>query len=362
MATNDLYQSTFMPIFQKAETKIKELVLAAFLLQEPIIPLRLKIDGIIKWATAQVPKELHDKLAYLRGLKRKSEEFIKLYYKKPTIDFKVARQSLLDTVPKGKEPPVINNPRQLIEQVHNPSHLWAEAKGSPNVVNYEKELRRTLNRLAEDPVTTYEPGKHPISLWQKAELDVRWENQIQNLQDLRVKGVQYAWLSTHPNCSKRCECWQGELVSLTKHAASPQKSVDKNFHYNKSSFVVGELDGHKVYSLYDIMDVDGPYGYKNNIYNGFNCRHRLIPYKEGVYGPKDYDAKDVAKQRQIEAQMREMEREIRKLKTQALLYRQAQQIKLAHEIENRVKILVVKYKQYCETNGYAWYQYRINIL
>lgn len=361
MATNDLYQSTFMPIFQKAETKIKMLVLAAFLLQEPILGLRLKIDGVIKWATSQVPTELHDKMAYLRGLKFKSEQFIKLYYKKPTLTYKVAREDLLRSVPKGKTPPKIENPMQLIENVHNPSNLWAEAKGSPNVVNYEKELRTTLKRMAQDPVTTYEPGKHPISLWQKAELDVRWENQIQKLQDLRVKGVELAWLSSHPNCSKRCECWQGELVSLTKSAPNPQKKVDKKFNYKKDTFVVDEIDGHKVYSLYDIMDVDGAYGYKNNIYNGFNCRHRLIPYQKGVVGPKDYDAKDVAKQREIEAKMREMEREIRQLKTQVLLLKKAGQIKVANSIENRVKILVVNYKKFCETNGYAWYKYRIDI-
>lgn len=360
MATNDLYQSTFMPIFQKAETKIKTLILAAFLFSTSIVLLRNQIDGIIKWAVSQVPKDLHDRNAYLKGLKNKSEQFIKLYYKKPHNDFIVAKSELLRTVPKGKEPPIINNPHDLLEITKRPQNLWAEAKGTPYVSNYGREVKKTIQQLANDPTTTYEPGKHPISLWQKAELDVRYSNQMDNLEDLKKQGVQYAWLSSHPNCSKRCESWQGELVAINKHAKSPQKRVNKNFNYNKSSFVVGEIDGHKVYSLPDIMDVDGPYGYKNNIYNGFNCRHHLIPYN-GQNGPNDYDEKDVAKQRQIEAQIREMERKIRQLKTQALLYKQSGQINVAKSIEKSVKILIENYKRFCETNGYAWYQYRINI-
>ncbi len=348
MATNDLYQSTFMPVFQKAETKIKALILAAFLYSESSISLRLKISGIIAWAASQIPKELDDKNAYLRGLKKTSEDFIRLYYKNPTNTYKIARNDLIHSVPKGKTPPKIENPKQLIEVVHNPAHLWSEAKGSPNVVNYERELKRTLNKMAEDPVTTYEPGKHPITLWQKAELDVRYKNQMQMLQDLRVQGVKYAWTSSHPNCSKRCEPWQGKLMALEGHAKG-------------SNHIVTYIDGHPVYSLVDIMAKVDKYGYRNNIICGFNCRHRLIPYKEGVYGPKQYTEKDVKREREIDQKMRAMEREIRKLKTQELLYRQADQTKSANEIKNRVNILVKQYKEYCERNGYAWYHYRINI-
>jgi len=348
MATNDLYQSTFMPIFQRAETKIKTLILAAFLSGDALIPLRLKIDGVIAWAVSQVPKDLHDKTAYLRGLKHKSEQFILAYYKKPLVAYKVAKNDLLVSVPPSMGAPKVDNPQALLDLVSDKRKLWSAAKGSPNVVNYQKEIKKAIENLAENPVTTFEPGKKPISLWQKAELDVRHENQVQMLQDLRVKGVKYAWTSSHPNCSKRCQKWQGKLMSLDEHAKG-------------SNFQVTTIDGHPVFSLPDIMNQVDKYGYHNNIISGFNCRHRLIPYKPGVYGPEQYTDKDVSKERAIEQRIREMEREIRKLKTQALLLSQAGQIKLAHEIENRVKILIVRYKEYCERNGYAWYQYRINI-
>lgn len=348
MATNDLYQSTFMPIFQKAETKIKTLILVAFLYSEPLLSLRAKIDGVIRWAVSQVPKELHDKNAYLRGLKKKSEDFILLYYKKPQRGYKEAKESLLKTVPPGRKPPKIENPQDLLNFTSKPKDMWAEAKATPNVINYPKEVKKRLEQLAQEPVTTFEPGKKPISLWQKAELDVRYEGQMKMLDDLREQGVQYAWTSSHPDCSKRCAPWQGKLMDLTNHAKGPNHQVTT-------------IDGHPVYSLLDIMAKTDKYGYQNNIICGFNCRHHLIPYKKGVYGPKEYTEKDVSKQRAIEEHIRSMEREIRKLKTQALLFEKSGQIKIAKSINNRVKILVSKYKAFCEANGYSWNEYRINI-
>lgn len=338
-----------MPVFQKAETKIKELILVAFLLQSSIIHLRLQIDGVIEWVKTKIPTDLNDKNAYIRGLKAKSEQFILLYYKKPTQSFKVAKNEVLHNIPKVKTAPNIPNPSSLNDLIKPKGKLWVEAKGNPNVTNYQKELKRTIENLAADPITTYEPGKKPISLWQKAELDVRYKNQIQMLQNLRVEGVEYAWISSHPNCSKRCQPWQGKLVALQGHA-------------NGTNHLMGYVDGNPCYSLVDIMAKVDKYGYRNNIICGFNCRHRLIPYKKGVYGPKEYTDKDVAKERKIDQKMREMEREIRKIKTKEILYSKMGDIKSAEKCRREWKRLFEYYKKFCESNGYAWYAYRINVI
>jgi hypothetical protein len=49
------------------------------------------------------------------------------------------------------------------------------------------------------------------------------------------------------------------------------------------------------------------------------------------------------------------------LKTKILLFEQSNQIKIANELRNRVKILVSKYKAFCEHHGYAWNEYRIKV-
>lgn len=348
MATNDLYQSTFMPKLQKAETKIKLLILAAFLYGTSLLALRNQIDGVISWVNKEIPRDLHDRMAYIRGLKVTSERFILLYYKKPQIAYKIAKDQLLQSVPKNKKAPNIQNPQQLLNFTSDPKNMWPEAKATPNVIDYPKEVKKKMQELAEAPATTYELGKKPISLWQKAELDVRYEGQMAMLDDLRKQGVQYAWTSSHPDCSKRCEPWQGKLMDLNNHAKGPNHQVTT-------------LEGNPVYSLIDIMAKTDKYGYHNNIICGFNCRHHLIPYQPGKTGPKEYTEKDVKKQRAIEERIRVMERQIRELKTRALLFEQAGQIKIANQVRNRVKILVSKYKAFCEHYGYAWNEYRIRV-
>lgn len=359
--TNSLYQSTFLPIFERAETKIKELVFAAFLFKRSKYFLLLSIAQIIADVDNKVPRTLYDRDTYIKSLQVKSQFFVRNFYDKPLEAFKEVREKLLGSIPDPAKAPRLDNPKEALDLIQS-KRLWSEAKGYPNVVNYPKQVKLRLNELAQAPVTTQEPGKKPISLWQKAELDVRYENQMQNLQNLRVQGVKYAWISSHPNCSKRCQQWQGELVILEGHAVSPQKVVNyKSFKYSKSSYLVGTVDGHKVYSLPDIMDtVDSRYGYHNNIICGFNCRHRLIPYT-GQASPKEFSNDDIKKQREIESKIREMERTIRLKKKQIRLYNELGDKLAVKQLKEQVVILTEQYERFCERNGYAWYKFRIEV-
>lgn len=360
--TNSLYQSTFLPIFEKAETKIKDLVLVAFLFNRNKYFLRLAIADVIASISKKIPQDLYDKDVYLSSLVKKSEYYISQYYDKQLIRYNETRKITLSTLKPGAKIPKIENPKQLYDLVQSKS-LWAEAKGNPNVVNYAKEVKKYVNDFGGDPFTIVEKdGKRPISLWQKAELDVRYENQMQNLQSMRAEGIKYAWLSSHPNASKRCSAWQGELVAIEGHALAPQKVVNhKTFKYNKNSFLIGTVDKHKVYSLTDIMDViDDRYGYHNNIICGFNCRHRLIPYT-GQLPPKEYTKEDIEKQRAIESRIRELERKIRTLKKKLSLFERLGDKDAIRSLKAQIRDLTAYYKSYCERNGYAWYEYRINI-
>lgn len=359
--TNNLYQSTFMPIFQKAEVRIKELVLAFFFFGRSKYLLKVAIAKIIADVAEKIPSDLHDKDQYLKGLEVKSNYFIKTYYDEPQISFNAVKEKILSTVPIGTKTPLLKNPQEVVKFI-NSKDLWAEAKGSPNVINYPKELNLKLNQLANETITTQEKGKQPISLWQKAELDVRYEHQMQSLQNMRVEGVKLAWISSHPNASRRCSAFQGELVALEGHAENPQKVVDnRTFNYNKQTYVIGRVDNHTVYSLPDIMaTVDIKYGYHNNIICGFNCRHRLIPYT-GQLPPREYTAEQLEKERKIESKIREMERNIRLQKTRARLYNEINEKSVSKTINNRVRKMVDNYKTYCEKNGYSWHEYRIKV-
>lgn len=351
-ATDSLYQSTFLPIFQKAETQIKTLIATALMEGWPLFDLRLKIAAVIKAVNNKVPTNLRDRNAYLNGLAKKSDAYIWRYYMPMLSKFSQAQQSVEIATQFSPQPIKVNTPKQMLELSKTKPEtrdLWSFQKGSPNVTWYDRELKKTMQKLAEDPITTYEPGKKPISLWQKAELDTRYEHQMKMLDDLRAQGVEYAWTSSHPNCSKRCEKWQGKLMSLNEGSMNP------------TTFVVGKLNGITTYSLPDIMAQVDKYGYNNNIICGFNCRHKLIPYKPGSVAPEKYNKEEVAKERHIEAQMREMERKIRNLKTKEVLCIKIGDIKGAKQYKSEWKALFARYKAFCEHHGYAWYDYRCNI-
>ena len=127
-----------------------------------------------------------------------------------------------------------------------------------------------------------------------------------------------------------------------------------------SGFRIGKYEGHWLYSLPDIMAQVDKYGYKNNIICGFNCRHKLHPY-HGQLAPEHFEKEDVKRQRLIENKIRQMEREIRKVKENAYLAEKAGDAKEAKILKRRSKYMVERYKSFCDRNGYAWENYRIQI-
>lgn len=356
-ATDSRYQSTFLPIFQKAETKIKMLLLTALLLYTSKNELLIKLSAVIKWVDSKIPQDLPNRRAYIEGLKRTIQRYINNFYTPQKAVFERTKKKIEREVEISKP---IEKPQQLLDRSKAPN-LWAEAKGTPYISNYGKEVKRAMDNLANQPLTTSEKGKKPISLWQKAELDVRYTKQMEMLDKLKNEGVELAFISSHPDCSKRCETWQGELVSLTQEASAPSYTANKKgIHYSKRSFIVDQINGHNVYSLPSIMECVDIYGYNNNIICGFNCRHHLLPFT-GQNAPKEYSEKDVAEQRKIEIEIRAKERKIRLLKTQYELYNRSGDYKSAKLLKKQIKALTDYYKAFCESHGYAWEQYRIEI-
>ena len=309
-------QSTILPIYQKAETRIKALVLLAFIHAWPEIVLRSKITAIILAVEAKIGLS-----AYNKGLRNFAIKLMREQYRKPLYQFK-------DQFP-DKKPIDFKN-------------LKYEAKGG-TYYDYPKELKKRITQLTNEVTTASEDGKKPISLWAKAELDTRWEHNQKMIEDLVEKGELLCYISSHTNCSKRCAKWQGKLVHLTKHSLY-------------GNFLVGKVDGRNVYSLTDIMAVKDKYGYNNNVISGFNCRHYLIPYK-GQNPPTHYTKEEMKDEREIERRIREMERAIRKEKQRLTLMEKGgvdykrQKAKVEYMVEN--------YRAFCKKWGFPSYDYRI---
>lgn len=338
-----------MPTFSNAEAKIKKLVIYAFWVGMTLTALRFQINEIIKQVKKDIPSDLHDKDAYINGLILSSNKLI-ADQQKATRLFNKTKKYLVD---KNGEVLHVKTPDELKKALSKmtPSekrNMWAEAKGVPTPENYDRQIKQFIKKVSDRPFVTHETGKKPISLWQKAELDVRYDKQMEMLTELLDQNVEYAWISSHPDCSKRCEKWQGKLVSLTKHATM-------------SGFRVGKLDGHWVYSLPDIMAQVDKYGYHNNIICGFNCRHKLHKYTPNSSAPKSYTKEEVKQQRAIELKIRQMERNIRLLKMKYNDFIIIDDKKSAKELKKEINVAVANYKAYCEKNGYSWEKYRIDV-
>lgn len=362
IVSNPKYQQRFVPLFLKAESEIKKTIVAYWWLGKSKNQLLQKIRAIVNKLSKDFPIDITDREVYINGIFASANKMIKTIYEKAVYDFTIAKTELTNIfLTSGIRVPNMATPQKLSKLIQaklNNRQVWAEAKGVPYVADYQKKVIKLVKELAQAPTTTADKGHKAISLIQKAELQTRYDTQMENLQELVDKGVEYAYLSSHVNCSKRCEAWQGELVSLTERAKNPQTNV-KNYKYNKSSYLVKKLNGINVYSLKDITETTNEYGYKNNIYNGFNCRHKLIPYKKGETPPTDYDAKRIKKQRQVEARIREMEREIIALKEERNGLLAINDEKGSDLLKVKIDSKIAYYKRFCEANGYAWSPMRI---
>ena len=222
-----------------------------------------------------------------------------------------------------------------------------EVKGTTYVEYYDKVIKKVLNGLDRWKLTTHESSKRPITLWQKAELDTRHEVQMKMVKEAKESGQDLWWLSAHIDASQRCERWQGKLVSLSL----PPRKGEKFYTGTRAN-------GYRVYSFDAIENVVDKYGYKNNIINGFNCRHRLISFSEQNTPPRTWDNVVVKKEYGKSQYIRAMEREIRAKKQRLKLVEKVDK-KEAVRLKNHIQAMTRHYETYCIENGFQVEKWRL---
>ena len=350
-ALNGTYQSQYLPIFSRAELKIKEIIMKYFWNLKPKRELMQVLNAYLKEIDKKIPKDLPNRDAYIDGLKKKTDKMVKEYYIKALASFGAILSIVLTNQAKiGVKMPKISTPQQLTTYIKSNKikyRMWEQAKAAIRVQDYPKKLENYIGSFSKETIVTSEPGKKGITLWQKAELDVRYAHQMEMLEECRKSGKDLWWISSHPDCSKRCEKWQGKLVSINKHATM-------------SGFRVGKVDGNWVYSLTDIMAQKDKYGYNNNIICGFNCRHYLKEYTKNSVPPKQYEHVDIEKMRKINDDLRAMERKIKFYKTKEKGYNVIGDYKNAKICHHKASVITKLYVETCNKYGFAEFKFRID--
>lgn len=165
----------------------------------------------------------------------------------------------------------------------------------------KQNVRPALNRLAKQYATDPDDISGRNSLRNKAEMEVRFNAQNEQLSQFRKDGVNLVICSTHADCSERCRPWQGKVFSLDGTSGRTD-------------------DGRSYQPLENATDIyyttKAGKVWKNGLF-GFNCRHFLVPYESGYRFPKPNAAQE-RREYAITEKQRRLEHIVRQWRTKAV--------------------------------------------
>lgn len=224
--------------------------------------------------------------------------------------------------------------KTVIDKFRN--KLDAEHKNiAPIIEDYQKKVRSLIRTMSAEPPRIVEytnrNGKrisYTMSLRNRAEMKVRYEANMEELNNYIAEGINLVWISTHPNCSPRCKDYQGKLYSLKNER--------------------GTINGIR-YEPIDIA-LRGPLGDGNGCISGYNCRHRLVPYDTKSRPPNDFTEAEIQREYEIDKKQRNFENNIRQLKVNEKMLRANGDTEAAKILRKKWRILTKEYEIYCLEN------------
>lgn len=254
-------------------------------------------------------------------------------------------RAVFDRANKAISPTLRKTPlfKAVITSIPDKAYNWAVP-----LEQWERSYTKTINRIMVDLV--YSDAKEDyttnVNLRNIAEMTVRYERQLERLEELKSDGVKLVWIEPHANCSERCEKYQGKLYSLDGSTGKIDGIDYRPLEYATNNPV-------------DRYVTRAGKVYQNGCITGFNCRHQLIPYATGNR-PMPIPADVIARRRAIEQRQREMERDIRAQKRKAVLMRNVspEAYNKAREKASRMTEL---YEEYSRKNDAAFSRERTSL-
>ena len=294
-------------VIEEAQLKIKELVAMAVLYSSA--DFLTKVNKVIAEVEADIDTVgLREKAT--QGLR----EFAKrLYYQTrlniQRLDLKVVGAFILlgETTKVSDMRKALEVLKKNIPDLANTidSIKVKEWYNEPDIRQYRKsymdKVKEVWSKLSSSNAKYDYDSK--VSLRNVAEMDIREQKHIKELERMVESGNNLVWISTHANCSERCEPWQGKMYSL-----------DNTY---------GTFNGTKYQPLSNATDIyaitKSGKTYKNGIISGFNCRHFITPATNKK--PQHITAEVIQKERDINDTQRYLERGVRMYREQAILFK-----------------------------------------
>lgn len=209
---------------------------------------------------------------------------------------------------------------------------------------WKEKIRPVLTRLATERALDPNDYTGRNSLRNLAEMEVRYQDHKDSIKELKASGEKLVLCSAHADCSERCAPYQGRIYSLDGTS--------------------GEIDGKKYVPLEEATNnprdryvTKAGRVYQNGLL-GFNCRHKLSPYRG--QSPEYVSEKERKREYEITKTQRALERKVRDLKAKA------QMAKSLNKAEyRRYKALSEnaydEYVRYSKDNERAYYPMRVRI-
>lgn len=294
-------------------------------------------------AQGEIKKTIKD--AYLAGKSRRETERLVALIIAAAVK-KLHTPALIDCAPRSlwtMARKVYSNFSTL-----NAETLKTVAKGVPTgqyPKTYMKQVNDTLRKIADIQALDADDVTGRNSLRNRAEMEVRYEYHQNEIADFKKQGAKLVICSTHADCSDRCYPWQGRVYSLDHTTGIT-------------------ADGRRYIPLETATDIyyttKAGKTYKNGLL-GFNCRHRLYAYKDGMQVPY-VSAKEQKQEYAITVRQRQMETQIRHYREEYLIYHGTTDEALAQRARKKAIALNKRYIAFSQKNERAYYPDRVKII
>lgn len=333
---------------EEAETQIRSIVKEEYVRRTPLVVINKKVNEVIKKALAKV------KIPSLRLSATKSLiNFFRRQYdeiKRISPD-KLLIATFLYSYLIGERKPTEEQKTALRRQNISISNGRASTNltyGVPLQKFSRDYFRDNVKPIYERLVKQYPLDPNDVSgrnsLRNLAEMEVRYQSHKDSIENLKAKGVKLVIASTHADCSERCAKWQGKVFSLDGTYGTTD-------------------DGRPYEPLENATDIyyttKAGKTYKNGLL-GFNCRHFLIPYKSGYRFPKP-NVNEERRQYGITLRQRELERQVRKWRTEAITLRGLNREAYLSARQKAIEWNKA-YIKFSHDNGRAYYPSRTEII
>lgn len=350
------YKAEYIALLNETETKLKVIVKEGVLKGDTQVSIEIAMLKVIKQFERSIPKTFYERDKMIKALLYTKDKWLKEFSKQAQVGYQRAKAELEGVIGK-----TIRNQQDFLVSMMQNLHLLNASRvadpsetgrtvsftsGFPYVQNYYDNVMKAVNNLVDDYVKEPPtPGKKKsaIALRSMVEMAIRSEFHNDQLNEMRARGVKLARVSSHADCSSRCEPYQNHIYSLDKTSGSV--SGERFVPIEKATDVFSiTRNGRK---------------WKNGLF-GFNCRHRLIEYHEGDKESIDYTHEEMVKEREISAKQREMERTVYKLRQESILHR-TENPELARKLNVKATRIYKQYQAYSRTNDRAFYPQRCQV-